>query len=78
MESQGYDVTYISNLDTHADGRGLLRAPGFLSVGHDEYYSIEMFRNLETAIRSGVSIGFFSGNTCCGKILFAPDAGGAS
>lgn len=76
LESQGYDVTYISNLDTHADAPGLRRARGFLSVGHDEYYSIEMFRNLQAASRAGVSLGFFSGNTCCGKILFAPDAGG--
>src|SRR6266498_3299908 len=36
LESRGYDVTYISNLDTHADPKGLLRAKGFLSVGHDE------------------------------------------
>ncbi len=35
MEQQGYDVSYISNVDTHADGQGLQRAKGFLSVGHD-------------------------------------------
>lgn len=74
LESLGYDVTYVSNLDTHADPHGLLRAKGFLSVGHDEYYSIEMFRNLQAAIAAGVNVGFFSGDTCCGKILFSPDA----
>ena len=74
LESQGYDVTYVSNLDTHTDGRGLLRAKGFLSVGHDEYYSLEMFRNLQAAVREGVNLGFFSGNTCCGRILFSSDA----
>src|SRR5262249_27226225 len=26
MEKQGYDVSYTSNVDTHADGKGLLRA----------------------------------------------------
>ena len=36
LEKEGYDVTYISNVDTHEDGRGLLRAKAFLSVGHDE------------------------------------------
>ena len=36
LEKEGYDVTYISNVDTHADGRGLLRSKVFLSVGHDE------------------------------------------
>jgi hypothetical protein len=76
LESQGYDVTYISNLDTHADPAGLLRAKGFLSVGHDEYYSIEMFHQVKAAIAAGVSVGFFSGNAVCGRILLAPDGKG--
>jgi hypothetical protein len=70
LESLGYDVTYISNLDTHKDPRALLRAAGFLSVGHDEYWSIEMFENVRAAIASGVNVGFFSGNAVCGRILF--------
>jgi len=77
LESHGYDVTYISNLDTHADPKGLLRAKGFLSVGHDEYYSLDMFRQLKTAIDSGLNVAFLSGNTCCGRILFSPDVRGA-
>ena len=68
MESQGYDVTYISNLDTHADPAGLLRAKGFLSVGHDEYYTMEIFKNLQDAIAGGLNVAFLSGNTCCGLI----------
>jgi hypothetical protein len=74
LEQQGYDVTYISNLDTHADPRGLLRGRGFLSLGHDEYYTIEMFENLRRAIAAGLNVGFFSGNTCCGRIEFQPDS----
>ena len=42
----GYDVTYISNVDTHADAKGLLRAKAFLSVGHDEYWTERMFDNV--------------------------------
>lgn len=76
LEEQGHDVTYISNLDTHADPRGLLRGKGLLSVGHDEYWSIEMFRNVQSAIQAGVSVGFFSGNAVCGRIALAADAGG--
>lgn len=76
LESLGYDVTYISNLDTHTDPRGLRRAKGFLSVGHDEYYSIEMFRQLQAAIADGLNVGFFSGNTCCGRIEFEPNSRG--
>ena len=76
LESLGYDVSYISNLDTHASGADLLRAQGFLSVGHDEYYTIDMFRNLQLAVQAGLNVGFFSGNTCCGRILLSPDTRG--
>jgi hypothetical protein len=76
LESRDHDVTYISNLDTHNDPRGLLRAKGFLSVGHDEYWSIEMFRNVKAVIDSGVNSGFLSGNAVCGRIRFSPDAYG--
>ena len=74
LESRGYDVTYISNLDTHARPQSLLRAKGFLSMGHDEYYSIEMFRQLKAAIDAGLNVAFLSGNAVCGRIAFSPDA----
>lgn len=70
MESQGYDVTYISNLDTHRDAAGLRRGKGLLSVGHDEYWTIEMFRNVQAAIEAGVSVAFLSGNAVCGRVKF--------
>ncbi len=76
LEQQGYDVTYISNHDTHADPAGLGRARGMLSVGHDEYWSLDMFQNVQRAIANGLNVAFLSGNTCCGRILLSPDARG--
>lgn len=76
MEQQGYDVTYVSNLDTHADAAGLMRARGFLSVGHDEYWTRAMYDNVLGAIQSGMSAGFFSGDTCWGLIDLLPGHGG--
>ena len=70
LESKGYDVSYIGNRDTHVNPKGLLRCKGFLSVGHDEYWTIEMFRNVMAARDNGVSLGFFSGNALCGRIVF--------
>jgi hypothetical protein len=70
MEKEGYDVSYVSNVDTHADAKGLLRAKGLLSVGHDEYWSPDMFANVKAAIAAGVNVAFLSGNTCCGVIRF--------
>src|SRR5204862_6428812 len=70
LEEHGYDVSYVSNLDTHRDPKLLDRCRGFLSVGHDEYWTIEMFRNVQAAIARGVSVGFFSGNAVCGRVEF--------
>ena len=76
LESHGYDVSYISNEDTHNDPASLQRAPGFLSVGHDEYWSIEMFRNVQQAVARGLNVGFFSGNSVCGRIKHDPTVRG--
>jgi hypothetical protein len=70
LEQHGYDVTYVSNTDCHADPATAQRGRGFLSVGHDEYWTIEMFRNMQAAIQAGVSVGFFSGNAVCGRVLW--------
>lgn len=70
LESEGYDVSYISNVDTHRDPKGLLRARGLLSVGHDEYWSSEMFENVRAAVAGGVNVAFLSGNTAFGKIAY--------
>jgi len=76
MEREGYDVSYISTVDTHADGAGLLRAKGFLSVGHDEYWSRPMYDQVKAAIASGMSAAFLSGDTCWGLIPFDPSGSG--
>src|SRR5690606_16855327 len=39
LESNGYDVSYITGIDTHRSGTLLLNHKAFLSVGHDEYWS---------------------------------------
>ncbi|QOV92354.1 hypothetical protein IPV69_06630 [Humisphaera borealis] len=65
LESQGYDVSYISNHDTHAGGERLTRGRVFLSVGHDEYWTLQMFQNVKSAIAGGMSAAFLSGNSAC-------------
>ena len=62
MEQHGYDVSYISNIDTHSDAKGLLRTKGFISVGHDEYWTNQMYENVEKARDAGVNLAFLSAN----------------
>lgn len=68
LEQQGYDVTYCSNLDLHFDAQILDQAKVFLSVGHDEYWTREMFENAIKARDNGLSLAFFSGNALVHEI----------
>ncbi len=79
LEREGYDVTYCTDVDTHENhldshtGKPmLLLHKAFLSVGHDEYWSWQMRQNVEAARDAGVSLGFFSANTCYWQIRFEP------
>ena len=76
MEQQGYDVSYISNIDTHARPERLLKARAFLSVGHDEYWSVPMYEHVKRAIDAGVHAAFFCGNSVDGVLDIRASAAG--
>ena len=78
IEQQGYDVSYISNVDTHRHGPRLQRAKGFISVGHDEYWTREMYDNVSAARDAGVNLAFLSGNSVWGVVPLLPSAEGQS
>jgi hypothetical protein len=78
LEKSGYDVTYSTNLDTHANGARLLDFKGFLSVGHDEYWSRAMLNAATTARDAGVNLGFFGSNTAYWQVRFEESAAGAA
>ena len=62
LESNGYDVSYVSGLDTHLDPALIPKHKVFLSVGHDEYWSKEQRDHVQTARDGGTDLAFFSGN----------------
>jgi len=62
LEANGYDLSYISGVDTDRFGSLLLNHKVFLSVGHDEYWSGNQRANVEAARAAGVHLAFFSGN----------------
>ncbi|MFC2123187.1 N,N-dimethylformamidase beta subunit family domain-containing protein [Bacteroidota bacterium] len=72
MEQHSYDVTYISNIDTHSNPDELLRTKGFLSVGHDEYWTYDMFENVTKARDKGVNLLFLCGNSVDGTVYLDP------
>ena len=76
LELAGYDVAYSTDIDTHEAGARLLDHQGFLSVGHDEFWSSAMFDAVEAARDHGVNLAFFGANSVADRISFAPSSGG--
>jgi cellulose synthase (UDP-forming) len=74
LEREGYDVTYATNLDVHANPALLASHQAFLSIGHDEYWTWEMRRHIEQARDRGIHLGIFSSNTCYWQIRIEPSA----
>jgi hypothetical protein len=75
-ESQGFDLTYTTNVDTHTNVNPLTNHKAFLSIGHDEYWTKAMRDNIQNAVNSGVNVGFFSANTSYWQIRLEPNAAG--
>jgi len=76
MEKEGYDVSYISNIDVHLDRAGFERASAFISVGHDEYWTGDMLENVTRARDNGLNLLFLSGNSVCYDMQISPSADG--
>ncbi|WP_188998023.1 N,N-dimethylformamidase beta subunit family domain-containing protein [Paenibacillus nasutitermitis] len=76
LESEGYDVAYCSNLDLHGDSALADNCRVFLSVGHDEYWTRQMYDNATAMRDAGVSLLFLSGNALYHEIVTYGGAGG--
>jgi hypothetical protein len=78
LESQSYDVSYITNMDVHANGQLLQQHKVFISASHDEYWSMEARNNVEEA-RDGnppLNLVFLSANTCYWRVHFEDSSTG--
>ena len=73
LEEQGYNVTYTTNNAVAAGLTHLLNYKGFVSAGHDEYWSQAERARLEAAIALGVSAAFFGGNDMYRQVRNYPD-----
>lgn len=76
LESNGYDVTYFTGVDSDRRGEEIRKHRLFLSVGHDEYWSLEQRQHVEAARETGVHLAFFSGNEVFWKTRWEPSIDG--
>jgi hypothetical protein len=78
LERSGYDVTYSTNIDTHSNGAALLNHRGFLSTGHDEYWSNEMYNAVQAARDAGVNLAFLGADSIFWQVRFENSAAGVA
>jgi hypothetical protein len=76
LERGGYDVTYSTDIDTHAAGALLKNSKAFVSTAHDEYWSKEMFDAVQSARDAGVNLAFLGADADFWQIRFETSAVG--
>lgn len=64
LEKNGYKYEVASQLDIHNDSTLLRNYKTVVTVGHDEYYSWQLRKNITDFISSGGRYMSLSGNTC--------------
>ncbi len=75
-EAKGYAIDYCSSLDLHTDPNFLADYRLLLSLGHDEYWTLEMRDQIEAFLASGGNVCFLSANTCYWQARFDFSNGG--
>lgn len=79
LEREGFDVSYVTNLDVHRDPLLVEKHRVFVSMGHDEYWSTRMRDHVEAARDHGTtSLAFFSGNVAYWQVRFQPSKSGVA
>lgn len=77
-EQLGLDVSYWTDLDLHARSHLLDNHKALVSLGHDEYWSLEMRDAAQSAVTSGVNVAFLGANACYRQIRFQSSSVGAN
>jgi DNA-binding beta-propeller fold protein YncE len=72
LESRGYDLVYVTNVDMEQGEEHLQGQRLFLSVAHDEYWTRNERRAVEAAVGQGVNVAFLSANSSYWQIRLEP------
>jgi len=72
MESLGLDLTYWTDVDLHERAELLTQHRCLFSLGHDEYWSLQMRDGAIKALGQGVNLGVLGANACYRQIRLQP------
>jgi len=76
LEEKGYNVSYTTSNDITEGSTNLLHYNGYITAGHDEYWSQAEYNDVIQAANNGVSLGFFGGNDLYRQVRELPDLSG--
>lgn len=62
-ERLGVPLAYLTSVDIHADATALVGARGYVSMGHDEYWTPAMRQHVTAARDRGTNLAFLGANT---------------
>ena len=77
-EAQGIALDYATQHDLHREAGLLDGHERALIVGHDEYWSLEMYQHARRAIDAGANAAFFCGNSVDGVLDIRSGKSGAA
>jgi hypothetical protein len=77
-ERTGAPLAYLTNIDLHTRPRVLDGAHGYVSTGHDEYWTPRMRRTVERARDGGTNLAFLAANTMYWRIRLEGSPTGAA
>jgi hypothetical protein len=76
MESLGLDVSYTTDVDVSEHPQTVLQHRAFVSLGHDEYFTLAMRLGLTAARDAGVNLIFLGANAAYRHIRLEPSGSG--
>lgn len=70
-EAQGFNLTYLSDMDLEGSTTLLNSAALVAMVGHHEYWTANIYTAFQNAVASGVNLFVYSSNTAGWRVRFA-------
>src|SRR5207248_5172031 len=74
LEREGYDVSYVTDVDLHKNSTLLSNRKAAMVVGRSTYWSMAMRTNFQNARDAGVGLGFISSTNVYFQVRLEPSA----
>ena len=76
MEAQGYNITYVTDVDLENNPSVFKGHKVFVNTGHDEYYADNMRANVQNFITAGGNAAFFSADDINRRMIWSNSISG--